>query len=63
VNLARQPAACVGTIRHRSGALASQTRAPVSGIVAPEGGGTSSPTLGGGIVVTRARVNLEASSR
>ena len=35
----------------------SQTRVPGRGIVALEGGGTNTPTLGGGFWVTRARVN------
>jgi hypothetical protein len=41
-------AARVGTNRHGFGTPASQTRARPAGIVNAEGGGTASPTLGGG---------------
>ena len=53
----------LGTNRHASGTAESQTRAPQPGIVAPEGGGKTTPTLGGGIWVTRARVNREGAVR
>ncbi len=38
----------LGTNRHGLGMPASQTRARSAGIVNAEGGGTTSPTLGGG---------------
>jgi hypothetical protein len=38
----------LGTKRHGLGTPASQTRARSAGIVNAEGGGTTSPTLGGG---------------
>jgi len=38
----------LGTNRHGLGTPASQTRARSAGIVNAEGGGTTSPTLGGG---------------
>jgi hypothetical protein len=58
VTLALRGAREPGTNRHTIGTSESQTRAPNPGIVAPEGGGTRTPTLGGGIWVTRARVNM-----
>jgi hypothetical protein len=51
------------TNRHASDALASQTRAAPAGIVALEGGGTNTPTPGGGTCITRARVNMEGAAR
>jgi hypothetical protein len=50
------------TNRHAVGTPGSQTRAPMLDIVAPEGGGTSTPTLGGGIWVTRARENMNGAA-
>ncbi len=38
----------LGTNRHGLGTPATQTRARSAGIVNAEGGGTTSPTLGGG---------------
>jgi hypothetical protein len=37
------------TNRHAFGATTSQTRANLRDIVAPEGGGTTNPTQGGGV--------------
>jgi hypothetical protein len=53
----------VGMNRHASGTPESQTRAPARGIVTAEGGGTNTPTLGGGIWVTRARGNMNGAAR
>ena len=50
------------TNRHAFDAHASQTRAARAGIVALEGGGTNTPTLGGGTCLTRARVNMEGAA-
>jgi hypothetical protein len=50
------------TNRHAFGMPESQTRAPKPDIVAPEGGGTTTPTLGGGIWVTRARANMDGAA-
>jgi hypothetical protein len=58
-----QPARELGTNRHAFGAPESQTRATLAGIVAPEGGGTNTPTLGGGIGVSRARENRGGAAR
>ena len=49
--------------RPETDANGSQTRARSAGSVSPEGGGTTTPTLGGGIWVMRARVNLGAFAR
>ena len=48
--------------RHAFDPDASQTRAPRSDSVGPEGGGTHTPTLGGGFFVTRARGNMEGGA-
>jgi hypothetical protein len=53
----------LGTNRHAFDPRASQTRAPGRGIVALEGGGTNTPTLGGGFGVTRARGNMKGRPR
>ena len=41
------------TNRHTVGARASHTGAPIAANVAAEGGGTTSPTLGGGLCFSR----------
>ena len=41
--------------RHRFGTKWTRTREQLIGIVSREGGGTRTPTLGGGTGVTRAR--------
>jgi hypothetical protein len=53
----------VWTNRPETGTKRSQTRACWAGSVSPEGGGTTSPTLGGGIWVARARATMEVSVR
>jgi hypothetical protein len=47
----REPAAGLGIKIYRAGATPAQTRAPVPGIVATEGGGSFNPSLllGGGM--------------
>jgi hypothetical protein len=60
---ARRRGAELGTNRHAFGAPASQTRAMPPSIVASEGGGTNTPTLGGGIWVPRARGNMKGAAR
>jgi hypothetical protein len=64
VSSAVQPGGEPGTNRHAFGPLTSQTCEPRAGIVAPEGGGKDTPSLllGGGIRVTRARVNIEGAA-
>jgi hypothetical protein len=51
-----------GTNRHGFGMKQPQTRVNSSAIVTAEGGGTSTPTLGGGIGVTRARGTLTGAA-
>jgi hypothetical protein len=50
-----------GKTRHEIFAAASQTGAPSPDIVTAEGGGTNTPTLGGGNGVARAREPLTTS--
>jgi hypothetical protein len=51
-----------GTNHHVLGTGQRQTRVNSPAIVTAEGGGTSTPTLGGGIRVTRARGTLTGAA-
>jgi hypothetical protein len=63
VKVAGPPARPPWNDRPETGTNRSQTGAPLPGSVTAEGGGTSTPTQGGGIGVTRARGNLGAFPR
>jgi hypothetical protein len=57
-----RPGGALWTDRHEAGTKPSQTRQRLAGSVNREGGGTTHPTLGGGIGVTRARGTLEGAA-